>query len=173
MMSGTNYPNGLAARNKFSGNVDTTNQYKLAANTKFVRKQAVIHCVGSDADASEQTTGFTIPAGSIVHDVFLYVHTVDATETVLVGTEGTTNDPNGFLDLASLAVAGIVQGSLADGAVTRGALLFEITEATTAAARKPAIIATADPVSFTCSSGTDTAVFDIIIDYTEVVVEAQ
>jgi len=171
-MSGTNFPNGVAVRNKYSGNVDTTNDYKLAANTKFIRKQAVIHCVGSDADNAERTTSFTFPAGSIVHDVFLNVITVDATETVDVGTEGTTNDPNGFLAAVSLATAGLVFGSLADGAVTRGALLSETTEAVTAAARKPAIIAAADPVSFTCSAGTDTAVFDIIIDYTEVVTEA-
>jgi len=171
-MSGTNFPNGVAVRNKYSGNVDTDNDYKLAANTKFIRKQAVIHCIGSDADNAERTTAFTIPAGSIVHDVFLNVITVDATETVDVGTEGTTNDPNGFLAAASLATEGLVFGSLADGAITRGALLSEITEATTAAARKPAIIAAADPVSFTCSAGTDTAVFDIIIDYTEVVTEA-
>ena len=88
-----------------------------------------------------------------------------------MGTAGTSNDPDGYLDGASLATAGLVFGSLADGAVTRGALLNEITEATTAAARKPDITAGGDPVTYTCSAGSDTAVFDIIIDYTEVVVE--
>lgn len=173
-MSGTNFPNGVAVRNKYSGNVDTTNDYKLSANTKFIRKQAVIHCVGSDADNAERTTSFTFPAVSIVHDVFLNVITVDATETVSVGTEGTSNDPDGFLAGVSLATAGIVKGSLSDSAITLGALLQEETGTgvDVAYARAPAIIAAADPVSFTCSAGTDTAVFDIIIDYTEVVTEA-
>ena len=171
-MSGTNFTKGVAVRTKYSGNVDTTNSYAAAADTKFIRRQAVIRCIGSEADATERTTGFTLPTNAIVHDVFLNVITVDATETVDVGTEGTSNDPDGFLDGASLATAGLVFGSLADAAVTRGALLYEITEATTAAARNPDITAGGDPVSFTCSAGTDTAVFDIIIDYTEVVREA-
>lgn len=171
-MSGTNFTKGVATRSKYSGNTDTTNDHKLAANTKMIRRQAVIHCVGSEADNSERTTDFTFPASVIVHDVYLNVITADATETVDVGTEGTSNDPNGFLAAASLANTGVVYGDLADGAVIRGALLFEITEATTAAARRPCITCGGDPVSYTCSSGTDTAVFDIVIDYTEVVEEA-
>lgn len=171
-MSGTNFKNGIAVRKKYSGNVDTEpNYYERAADTKFIRKQAVIRCIGSEADASERTTSFTFPAKCIVHDVYLNVITVDATETVDVGTEGTSNDPDGFLVGASLANTGLVKGTMLDGAVTRGALLYTISEATTAASPEPCITAGSDPVSFTCSSGTDTAVFDIIIDYTEVVSE--
>ena len=165
-MSGTNFPTGLATRKKYGGS-STYGQH--AATTKFLRKTAVIRC---DAQTSETTTEFTLPTNAIVHDVFLNVLTVDATETVDVGTAGTSNDPDGYLDGASLATAGLVFGSLADGAVTRGVLLYEITEATTAAARKPDITAGGDPVTYTCSAGSDTAVFDIVIDYTEVVTEA-
>jgi len=168
-MSGTNYPTGLVTRKKFSGSAVATDKSKLNANTKFISKTAVIRC---DAQTAETQTGFTLPATAIVKDVFLNVITVDATETVDVGTQGTSNDPNGYLAAASLATAGLVYGSLADGAVTRGALLFEITEATTAAARMPDITAGGDPVSYTCSAGSDTAVFDIIIEYVEVVSEA-
>jgi len=168
-MSGTNFPTGLVTRKKYSGSTAAADNSSLNASTKFIRKTAVIRC---DAQTAETETGFTLPASAIVHDVFLNVIIVDATETVDVGTTGTSNDPNGYLDAASLATAGLVFGSLADGAVTRGALLFEITEATTAAARKPDITAGGDTVSYTCSAGSDTAVFDIIIDYTEVVVEA-
>ena len=70
-----------------------------------------------------------------------------------------------------MATAGIVRGSLADGAVTLGDLLFEITEATTAAARNDDVTAGGDPISYTCSAGSDTAVFDIVIEYVEVVSE--
>ena len=165
-MSGTNYPTGLVTRTKFGGSAAS---FKNAATTKFINKTAVIRC---DAQTTETETSFTLPTNAIVKDVFLNVITVDATETVDVGTTGTSNDPNGYLATASLATAGLVYGSLLDGSVTRGALLFEITEATTAAARMPDITAGGDPVSYTCSAGSDTAVFDIIIEYVEVVTEA-
>jgi len=168
-MSGTNYPTGLATRKQYSGSTTATDNSRNNATTKFIRRTAVIRC---DAQTSETQTEFTLPTNAIVHDVFLNVITVDATETVDVGTAGTSNDPDGFLAGASLATEGLVFGSLADGAVTRGALLFEITEATTAAARNPDVTAGGDPVTYTCSAGSDTAVFDIIIDYTEVVTEA-
>ena len=169
MTTGTNYQTGLVTRKKFNGSTAAADRSRLTADTKFVNKTAVIRC---DAQTSETVTGFTLPASAIVKNVFLNVITVDATETVDVGTTGTSNDPDGYLDGVSLATAGLVRGSLADGAVTLGALLFEITEATTAAARMPDITAGGDPVSYTCSAGSDTAVFDIVIEYTEVVSEA-
>ena len=163
---GTNFNSGLSVRTQYSGSTAATDNSKDNAATKFIRRTAVIRC---DAQTSETQTGFTLPTNAIVHDVYLNVITVDATETVDVGTMGTSNDPNGYLATASLATAGIVYGDLADGAVIRGALLFEITEATTAASRRPDITAGGDPISYTCSAGSDTAVFDIIIEYTEVV----
>ena len=167
-MSGTNFRNGVGTRDKYSGSTSATDRSLLAASTKFIYRTAVIRC---DAQTAETDTGFTLPTNAIVKDVFINVITIDATETVDVGTAGTSNDPNGFLDAVSLATAGLVYGALADAAVTRGALLFEITEATTAAARRPCITAGGDPVSYTCSAGSDTAVFDIIIEYVEVVDE--
>ena len=169
-MSGTNFPNGLAARKKYSGSTAATDKSYLAADTKVIRRQAVIRC---DAQTTETQTGFTLPTNAIVHDVMLNVITVDATETVDVGTQGTSNDPNGYLSLASLATAGLVQGDLADGAITLGALLYEETGtgADVAYARRADITAGGDPVSYTCSAGSDTAIFDIIIDYSEVVSE--
>jgi hypothetical protein len=167
-MSGTNYRNGVGTRDTYSGSTAATDTSRLNAATKFITRTAVIRC---DAQTAETDTGFTLPDSAIVKDVYLNVITVDATETVDVGTAGTSNDPNGYLAAASLATAGLVYGSLADGAVTRGALLFEITEATTAAARRPDITAGGDPVSYTCSAGSDTAVFDIVIEYVEVVEE--
>ena len=168
-MSGTNYPNGVVTRKQYSGSTTATDKSSHNATTKFIDRTAVIRC---DAQTPETQTAFTLPTNAIVKDVFLNVITVDATETVDVGTQGTSNDPNGYLAAASLATAGLVYGSLADGAITRGALLFEITEATTAAARNPDITAGGDPISYTCSAGSDTAVFDIVIDYVEVVTEA-
>jgi len=168
-MSGSNFPKGLATRTQYSGSTSATDGSHYKANTKFLRKTAVIRC---DAQTTETETAFTLPTNAIVHDVMLNVITIDATETVDVGTTGTSNDPNGFLAAAALGVAGLVQGSLADGAtVTLGALLFETTEATTAYTRMNDITAGGDTISYTCSAGSDTAIFDIIIEYTEVVTE--
>ena len=167
-MSGTTFTTGIATRKKYAGSTAATDNSNLAATTKFLNRTAVIRC---DAQTAETVTNFTLPDSAIVNDVFLNVITVDATETVDVGTTGTSNDPNGYLAAASLATAGIVRGSLADGAVTLGALLFEITEATTAAARARDVTAGGDPISYTCSAGSDTAVFDIVIEYVEVVEE--
>lgn len=167
-MSGTNYPRGLVTRTTHAGSTAATDNSNLSADTKFINRTAVIRC---DAQTSETQTGFTLPTTAIVKDVYINVITVDATETVDVGTQGTSNDPDGYLDAVSLAVAGIARGSLADGAVTLGVLLFEITEATTAAARNTDVTAGGDPVSYTCSAGSDTAVFDIVIEYVEVVSE--
>ena len=187
-MTGTNFTEGLASRKKYSGNVDTDNDYELLANTKFVRKQAVIHCKGSEADASERTTAFTLPAGCIVHDVYINVRTADAGETVDIGTEGTSNDPNGYASLLSLANEGIVRPGVTVtaganetyfSAATRGALLAtflagsNVTGDVGTYVEHPHVLATADPLSFTCSTGTDTAVFDIIIDYTDWVDEVK
>jgi len=169
-MSGSNYTTGISTRKPYSGSTAATDNSRLRASTKFLNKTAVIRC---DAQTTETDTNFTLPDSAIVKDVMLNVITVDATETVDVGTAGTSNDPNGFLAAVSLATAGLVKGDLADGAITLGALLLEETGtgADVAYARTKDITAGGDPVSYTCSAGSDTAVFDIIIEYVEVVEE--
>jgi len=169
-MTGTNFPTGLATRKQYSGSTTSTDYSRINAATKLIARTAVIRC---DAQTSETQTEFTLPTNAIVKDVYLNVITVDATETVDVGTQGTSNDPNGFLAAASLATAGLVKGSLADGAITLGALLYEETGtgADVAYAKTHDLTAGGDPVSYTCSAGSDTAVFDIIIQYDEVVTE--
>ena len=170
-MSGTNFTKGVAMRTKFAGSTAAaTAGISAQASTKFIRRQAVIHCVGSEATAELQT-GFTFPANVIVHDVYLFVHTVDATETVDVGTQGTSNDPDGLLDGASLATVGLVKGSLATGGQARGALLRVDESGTGILVPEASVAVGGDPVSITTSAGTDTAVFDVIIDFTEVVDE--
>jgi hypothetical protein len=170
-MSGTNFPTGLVTRTKYNGSTAAADRSKLAAATKFINKTAVIHC---DAQTAETQTNFTLPTNAIVKDIFLNVITVDATQTVDVGTAGTSNDPDGYLDAASLATAGLVKGILSDGAITLGVLLLDETGtgADVAYARTVDLTAGGDPITYTCSAGSDTAVFDIIIEYVEVVTEA-
>lgn len=182
-MSGTTFKNGVSVRKQYSGSTSATDTSRLNAQTKFIDRTAVIRC---DAQTTETQTEFTLPANAIVKDVMLNVITVDATETVDVGTMGTSNDPNGFLAAASLATAGLVRGgaTVTTGtnevyyaASTRGALLADFNAGSDVATdvgvylEKPDTTAGGDPISYTCSAGSDTAVFDIIIDYVEVVTE--
>lgn len=167
MTTGTGYSTGINTRRTYSGTTAATDNSRLRADTKLVAKTAVIRCTSTGTGETE--TGFTLPTNAIVKDVMLNVITLDAGETVDVGTMGTSNDPDGYLDGVSIAALGLVRGSLDDGSVTLGVLLFEITEAVTAAARNVDITAGGDPISFTASAAG--AVFDIIISYVEVVSE--
>jgi hypothetical protein len=168
-MSSSDFPNGVATRTAYSGTTAATDKGYLASTTKLISKTAVIR--DNTPQDTERQSNFTFPDIAIVYDVLLNVIVADATEQADIGTQGTSNDPNGFMSGVSLANTGLVQGDLADGAITLGALLYEETGtgADVAYARRPCIIAGGDPVSWTCSTGTDTAVFDIIIIYDEVV----
>jgi len=167
-MSGTTFRNGVSVRKQYSGSTTVGDYSRVNATTKFVERTAVIRC---DAQTAETQTEFTLPTNAIVKDVYLNVITIDATETVDVGTMGTSNDPNGYLAAASLAVVGLVRATLLSTGQTRGALLTDDEGGTGELVTSVDVTAGGDPVSYTCSAGSDTAVFDIIIDYVEVVTE--
>ena len=82
------------------------------------------------ADTNAHDLTIIIPAGAIIEDVFMKVATKEdtgGTKTLKVGIKGGAADA--FLNGASVAAVGVIQGSLASGAVTRGASLFEYTGA--------------------------------------------
>lgn len=115
-----------------------------------------------DTDAATETdTGFVVPSGAMMlPNPALDVLTIDATETIDVGTMGTSNDPNGFLAAASVATAGLVKGTLANGGVTMGALFFVQDSANAGDAAPEGNVsaqADEDPISYTLTAGTDTA----------------
>jgi len=173
-MSGTLFKGGIN-----HGGADGTN--KLGVKSRLVKKSVVLK---GGIEATETNTGFTLPTGAIVEDVMIYVHTADATETVDIGTDGSgSNDPNGFASLLSLASTGIVRPGVTVttglnesyfSAATRGALLADfVAGADTATdvgtyAEKIDTTSGGDSITYTCSAGTDTAVFDIIIMYSAI-----
>jgi hypothetical protein len=122
------------------------------------------------ADATaEITTGFTLPATSIVRSVSIRVITAEATggtKTLNVGTLDASNNPAGFLAGISVAAVGVFTGVLTEGSVTRGVLLTDAQD--TAANLVPVDFApnAATVVSWT-PGDTDWAEFDgeIIIEY--------
>jgi hypothetical protein len=136
-----------------------------------------VNAAQAAAATSEYDTGFDLKAGWVVMDAWIVVKTVDATETVDVGTDSNdSGDANGFIAAASLATAGFVYPDAAVtagttetyfSANTRGALLADYIVGSNVDQdyglfhKKPFKVAADIDVTFTTSSGTDTAVFDI------------
>jgi len=117
-----------------------------------------------------ETNLFTLPAGAIVLDVILNIHDAAAeAETMDIGTQGTSNDPNGFFEAVPVNSLGVF--SARDGVVVTaggsetyisakyaGAFMTRGYVVGTNAAEdfglfvsKPWYVATADPVSYTLS----------------------
>jgi hypothetical protein len=124
----------------------------------------------------ETDTGFTLIGDVLIKDIRLLVTTVDATETIDIGLDGTTtNDPNGLVAAALTSAAGYVElkpqitdGTNIDyvGSNYVGALLAtSITGADAVATvggwtKLETLIGAAETdanVTYTCSAGSDTA----------------
>lgn len=108
--------------------------------------------------ATEEDTGIALPAYCLVEPwVAVEVRTIDATETIDLGTLSTdSGDADGFLVGASVATAGLVPGALV-GTDTLGALLKEDTNASSVLVPKAYSLGTAARnVSYTTSAGSDT-----------------
>ncbi|MBT4428416.1 MAG: hypothetical protein HOC88_16075 [Rhodospirillaceae bacterium] len=115
----------------------------------------------------ETNTDIYLPPLCIVLDVWIGVNVIDASATVDVGTTLVSNDPDGYLDAAALGVAGLVKGIMTDSAVTKGVLLTEDEDGSGALVPLPDFASSSDRISFTTSSGCDTADFDIYVMYLE------
>jgi hypothetical protein len=123
----------------------------------------------------ETDTGFTVVGPALITDCLVQVTTVDATETLDIGLDGTTtNDANGLVAAVSVATAGFpdigvtyTTGSneVYISASTRGALLqdftagSDVTGDTGTAERRNALIGEAETdanFTYTESAGGDT-----------------
>lgn len=108
---------------------------------------------------TETETGFTEPSNAIMlPEASVYVGTIDATETIEVGTLSTdSGDADGFIDGVSVATAGVVKGTVANGANTKGAL-FEVQDSANAGDIAPeGHVSGGKSITVTTSAGTDTA----------------
>ena len=137
------------------------------------------------SDNSETDTGIDLPANMLVKDAFIRVTTTDATETLDVGllSSESGGDADGFLLLCSVATAGFVDpnpvvtgGTNIDYLVHTsgyGALLKQGIAGADAVAtvggfarRYHRTDGTAKSVTYTGSSGSDTAAGYIYLQYT-------
>lgn len=115
----------------------------------------------ADTTATTETaTGIVIPSNGAVQPCpLLRVTAVDATETIDVGTLSTdSGDADGFLVTASVATLGLVKGSLANGALTLGALLW-VQDSANAGDEAPEqnVSMAGKQITYTLTAGTDTA----------------
>lgn len=103
-------------------------------------------------DATETDTGLDVPANSLLlgHGTAVIVVDTDAAITVDIGTMGTSNDPNGFIAAASVANAVMLAGAGALSLTTG----FPIAK-----------IIGGDSISYTISTGADTASGYLVLTY--------
>lgn len=113
--------------------------------------------------AVETDTGFNEPANALMlPNAAVSVVDIDAAETIDVGT---TTDPNGFLAALSVAVAGVIKGTLVNGAKTLGALLFVQSGGTAGDDAPEAHVGAADNITYTLTAGSDTATGKIMLPF--------
>lgn len=141
--------------------VDTTN---------VMQELRVPFSIADTTAATETDTGFDIPTGAtLLPYPSVDVKTADATETIDVGLLASESggDANGILALLDVGTAGVILPHVGT-TPTFGVLLLETVtaDAGTAAVRDTYVIgATAISLSYTLTTGTDTAVGVIRVPY--------
>jgi hypothetical protein len=117
---------------------------------------------------TETNTGFIVPANAaVLPNPLVRVTTLDAGMTIDVGTLSTdSGDADGFIDGLSLAAAALVKATLANGAITMGALLW-VQDSANAGDEAPEanVSMQGKAITYTLSASTDTAAGFVILPY--------
>ena len=135
------------------------------AATEFVLK--IPFDAGDYSATVETATGYTLLANALYKPhPHLWVETIDATETIDVGTDsGDSGDADGLMDGASVATAGLVKATVLNGGNTMGAL-FEIQDSANAGDIAPeCYVGNGKAITMTTTAGTDTAAGIICLPY--------
>lgn len=128
--------------------------------------------ITAPSDNLETSTGFILPDKAIVKDIFLDVITAEVTgttKTLNIGTDSTdSGDADGYLAGISVSTTGLKKGTVANGAVTFGALLLTSLDGTSSV-KEPDISSGGKEITFTAaSSNFAELVANIFVVYTEV-----
>lgn len=134
--------------------------------------------------STAETTLFTLPAGSTVFDVLINITDASAeANTIIVGTDGTSNDPDGFLVGVPTNATGLISArtgvvvtvggsetyisaKYAGAFMTNGYIVGTNTGSDFGLfVPTPKYIATADPVTYTLSGATTSFAADITVIY--------
>ena len=163
-------------------NIDWETSARTANFTAVAGKGYVVNCSGAARTV-------TLPAGAIVLDVILNITDASGqSETIDVGTAGTSNDPNGFF--AAVPTNATIILSARDAvtkttgsnetnisAVYGGALMYpgvintvgtDVNTDTGSHSSRPWYVATADPVTYTLSGTVTSFVASITVIYLDV-----
>ncbi len=133
------------------------NEFAIDTNNKFQLYKIPYSHADQTGDATETDTGFDEPAsGMVLPNAAVLVNTIDASSTIDVGTDGSgSDDPDGFLDAAAIGVAGVIKGTLADGAATLGVLLSK--DESSGDLVPEAHVCGGESITYTLKTGADTA----------------
>ncbi|WP_341702621.1 hypothetical protein [Ferrovibrio sp.] len=127
--------------------------------------------IGDTTATTETDTGHDLVTGSLVHGVGLGIRatTADSGITINVGTKTSeSGDPDGFMAGLSVASAVSVKPTLTNGSATLGALL-KVQDSANAGDAVPeahVVVSTARSLTYTLSSGADTAEGFILLPVT-------
>lgn len=131
-------------------NTNFTELYgQTVLSDKATWKVEAVSLTATELGGSETNTSFSFPStGAIFLDAWLNVTDAES-GTIDVGTQGTSNDPDGILDGTSVAATGYV-GQTANVGALRGKF-----------------ITGSDPVSVTASGDLDSCAATLYISYLE------
>lgn len=110
---------------------------------------------------TETDTGFDLPVGSLIDPLgqSIYVITAESSRTIQTGllSSESGGDADGFIAALSVATAGVFRPTMANGAITLGALLQVATTGGTVPVPQAAVISTAVSLSYTLSASSASA----------------
>ena len=150
-------------------NVVPSGPNEIEIDTGRLNNVLVIPFSIADTTATTETdTGFDTGTDKVwLPTPSIKVSTLDATETIDVGTDGAgSNDPNGFIAAASVGSAVVVPAVLLNGGITLGALFVNQDSANAGDGAPAAFVNAANEnITYTLTAGTDTAEGFIYLPY--------
>lgn len=139
----------------------------IPTNASFQTMQIPFNFADQTA-ATEQSTGFTIPANAMMlPNPGLYITAIDATETMDVGTlSSASGDADGFIIAASLGTLGLVKGTVIASGDTLGAY-FKVLDSANAGDDAPegSVAVAGKVITYTMTTGSDTGTGLISLPY--------
>ena len=150
-------------------NVSPSGPNEIEVDTGRLNHVLVIPFSIADTTATTETdTGFDTGTDKLwLPTPFIKVSTIDATETIDVGTDGSgANDADGFINAVALDSAVAVKATLLASGDTMGAL-FSVLDSANAGDDAPEgfINSANDNITYTLTAGTDTAEVFICLPY--------
>ncbi len=138
----------------------------IAVDVSVMNQTMVIpFAIGDTTAATETDTGFDEPEHALfLPTPFLDILTVDATESIDVGTDsGDSGDADGFLDVSLVSVAGLVRATLLAAGQTLGGLLR--VDESGGDLVPEAHVSGSKSITYTLTAGSDTAEGFIYLPY--------